>query len=107
MAMSVRDADSIRDRENKVVFASDWAARGQSHAQELASSAIYFEQFAGAAVDLLANGSVKFHFVDLAFAVWAEANCFGTKRKDRGAVGFFQGPAQDAAGGDATANFTA
>ena len=105
--MSVRDADSIRDRENKIVFASEWAARGQSHAQKLIGAAIDFEQFAGAAVDLLANGGAKFYFVDLAFAVRAEANRFGTKRKDRGAVSFFQWPAQDAAGGDAAANFTA
>lgn len=104
--MSVRDADSIRDRENKIVFASDWAASWQSHSQKLIGAAIYFEQFASAAVDLLTNRGVKFYFVDLAFAVRAEANRFGTKRKDRGAVSFFQWPAQDAAGGDAAANFT-
>jgi hypothetical protein len=89
MAMSARDANSIRDRENKIVFAGDWTACGQAHAQELIRAAIYFEQFAGATVDLLANPGAKFHFMSLAFTVGREANRFGTKRKDRGAVSFF------------------
>src|SRR5271169_2881817 len=104
---SVRDADSIRDRENKIMFAGERAAGGKAHAQKLIGAAVHLEQFAGAAVDLLADSGAKFYFIDLAFAVRAEANRFRPQRKDHGAVLFFQWPAQDAAGGDAAANFAA
>src|SRR5271163_4798707 len=97
MAMSVRDADGVRDRENKIMFTGQRATSGQSHAQELIGAAIHFEQFAGAAVNLLADRGAKFYFVDLAFTVLAEANRFRPQRKESGAVCFFQWPAQDAA----------
>src|SRR5580658_2006573 len=105
MAKSVRDADSIRDRENKVVFAGERAAGGQAYPQELPGTAIHFEQLAGATVDLLADSGAEFYFVDLAFTVRAEANRFRPQRKDHRAVFFFQRPAQDAARCDAAANF--
>src|SRR5208282_6546429 len=107
MAMSVCDADGVRDRENKIVFACQRAACRQAHAQELATAAIHFEKLAGTAVDLLADSGAKFHFVDLAFAVRRKANRFWPQRKDHGAVRFFQRPAQDATRGDAAADFAA
>src|SRR5271168_2092169 len=107
MARSVRDADSVRDRENKIVLAGERAASGQAHPQELIGAANHFEQFAGAAVDLLTDSGAKFDFIDLAFAVGTEANCFRPQRKDQRAVRFFQWPAQEAACGDATENSAA
>ena len=89
------------------MFTGKRTACGQAHAQELIGAAIYLEQFAGAAVNLLADSGAKFYFVSLAFTVGAEANRFGPQRKDRGAILFFQWPAQDAAGSDAAANFAA
>src|SRR6266481_5406812 len=105
MAKSVGDADGVRDREDKIEFLSERAARGQPDAQELACSAIHFEQFAGAAVDLLADGGLKFHFIGLALTVRTEANRFRPKRKESGRVRFFEGPAQGAAVCDAAADF--
>src|SRR5580658_9592567 len=107
MAKSVRDANSIRDRENEIVFAGERAARGQAHTQELIIAAIHFEQFTGAAVDLLANRAPKFHLMSLAFSIGTEADGFRAKRKDDGAGLFFQWPTQDAASGDAAADFSA
>ena len=37
MAKSIHDANGIRDRENKFVFAGERTARGEAHAQELAA----------------------------------------------------------------------
>src|SRR5580704_9453278 len=105
MTKSIRYADSIRDEENKVVFACERSARGKAHAQELAGPAIHFEQFAGAAEDLLANGGAKLYFVILAFTVRAEADRFRPKRKKCGSVRFFYWPAQQAARCNAAANF--
>src|ERR1700722_13010113 len=97
MRMSARDADRIRDGENKIVFACERSAHREAHAQQLACPAIHFEQFARAAIDLLANGGAKPHFVGLAFTVRAEADCFRSKRKKCGGVRFFYWPAQKAA----------
>src|SRR5258708_4996444 len=50
---SFMNADGVRDRENKVVFAGKRSARGNTHAQELAVATIHFEQFTRATEELL------------------------------------------------------
>ena len=47
------DADGVRDRENKVVFAGKRSSSRNTHAQKLAAAAIDFEQFTRATEELL------------------------------------------------------
>src|SRR5438874_11034450 len=101
------DANGLGHRKDKVVFAGERTPRRDTDAQRLSVSALYFEQFARPAIELLAHRRAKLHFVGLTLPVGTNANRFWPERKHRRTVGSFQWPAQCAASGNAASNFPA
>src|SRR6266404_595729 len=78
---------------------------GNSGTQDLIAAAIDFEQLAGAAVDLLPNGSVEMYGVRKLERSNTEVNRFGSKREDSGTVSQRRFPLQRAATNHAIIDF--
>src|ERR1700739_2474282 len=73
--------------ECKFAFGRDWSPRRNRGAQYLAATAINFEQFSRACVDLLMNGPTKTHCARDAGTVGSQLDGFWTQRVEDRAVG--------------------
>src|SRR5580704_2242887 len=98
------DANRVRGGERKLMFAAKRAASGNPSAQYLRCAAIDFEQFAGAAIDLLADRPAKTDAGRGARRVDGQLNRFWPKRVENCAIGCGRLPDQRTASRCATVN---
>src|SRR3981189_1821192 len=100
-------AHGISSGENKFVYAAELTACGNSGAQALIFAAVDFQEFAGAGVNLLADGSSKPHDTSGIILAAREVNRFRAQRKRCRAASFECVPLQEAAARHAIINFAA
>src|ERR1700719_1312890 len=98
------DTNRVCDGERKLMFAAERAASGNASAQYLRSAAIDLEQFAGAAINLLADRPAKTNSGRRVRCVDSQLNRFWPKRVKNCAIGGGRLPGQRAASRCATVN---
>src|SRR6266849_10731060 len=98
------DANGVYGGKYKYVFAAERPARRNSRAQHLTVAAVDFQQFACAAIDLLADHGAEAHGVSCRCAVDRQLDGFRPERIKSGAVGRGSCPTQRAGASDATAH---
>ena len=101
------DADGVRDRKNKVVFAGKRAARGNTHTQQLAAAAVHFEQFTRATEELLLQCGAEPRRPRRSSSIGGKTYGLRAQRENGGTTRATCGPLQGAAPGRAIENLTA
>src|ERR1700704_6644083 len=100
-------AHGISSGKNKFAYASERTPCRNSGAQALVFPAVDFQEFAGAAINLLADGSSKPHDTSGTMLAACEVNRFRAQRKQCRAASFGCFPLQNAAPCHAIINFAA
>src|SRR5216683_8378928 len=98
------DADGVRNRENKFVFAGKRSSRGNPHAQELAAT-IHFEHFTGATEELLLHSGAEPRGSRGSRTIRGETDGLRAQREYRGATRAVCAPLQGPASGIAIHDF--